>query len=585
MATTATRDFKTEMKAAIAKNDGALWARLKRESIEVEVDAKPLSELIHTPAPLIVGQREVPVSDEIKAQYPDADTKTVYETVAWSDKYWMLTDDFTRGPKWGVYDTANGKVAAVFIPKTAEVEIDNMVAETIERSGQFALPANILPYGQKPGRLFKSKQAPAVLADGSVAEVREVVEPVVDKDLFTLPNSALTSSRLGDIYDKLFAPNDWPMELALPALVTAASVVVPRMPRPEDGSMPLSDDPMTTLYTALIAPVNAGKSQLNDWAAKALGIYRELRGTYYYKLKSGSAEQFFKNLNKYETSFAGAVLVNPDEWSHLLGKASIKDSSFASNLTSMFYSRDNTITVGGQGGGKEISLRTAVSITGGIVQEDFGMVFGAESLGGLYDRLLFGLAPEGFKWSYRDYPDTVIPFEAKDWRPVPVRADGSVAEVIKHWNKANREWGRIVEVCTRVAMIFASLDGRKTITGRDLEALYPLAKYQMDIRSIYKPNAGLNHDALFANAAEDWINKHAHQWKPLRDLKRGVNAYEATLGPNVAERSLYALARAGRIELWISQVDRGGNLNAVPSDYGTKGRRPTGLVRRVRGEE
>lgn len=69
------------------------------------------------------------------------------------------------------------------------------------------------------------------------------------------------------------------------------------------------------------------------------------------------------------------------------------------------------------------------------------------------------------------------------------------------------------------------------------------------------------------------------------DGKKGINVYEATLGPNVAERSLYALARAGRIELWIDGRDRQGNEIPMPVDYQVKGRRPTGLVRRVRNDE
>jgi hypothetical protein len=334
----------------------------------------------------------------------------------------------------------------------------------------------------------------------------------------------------------------------------------------------------------LIAPVHSGKSQVIEWAAKVLGIFSELRGLNYYEIKTGSAEQLFKNLKKYEESFGSNVLINPDEWAHLLTKAGIPDASFPTILTSTFYRRNNVITVGGRGGGREIALNNrAWSFIGGIVEDDFSLVFGAQTLGGLYDRFLFGRAPEGFMWDYRDYPRKVVPFEKLDWKPVPVLIEPSVWEVTKSWNKQHPDWGRIVEVCTRVATIFASMDGRKIMTGADLEALEPLAQYQMDIRSIYKPNAGINPDAQYANAAEDWINTNGSQWRLLRDLKKGTHAYETKLGPSVVERSLLALARAGRIELWLNGVDRQGNQLPMPADY--TGKRPTGLVRRVKATE
>jgi hypothetical protein len=418
----------------------------------------------------------------------------------------------------------------------------------------------------------------AVLVGGAMPEVRDVVELEVQQAAFTLPIMAMTSTRLGDIWATIFEPNGWPMGMALPSLVTAASVIVPRMPRPDDGSILLRDDPMTTLYTAQIAPVHCGKTQVNEWGAKALGIWRESRGPGYYAVKTGSTEQLFKNLSKHAQILGQSVLINPDEWSHLLSKAGIKDASFPKILTSMFYSRQNTITVGGVGGGKEIFLDMAVSFTGGIVQDDFGTVFSAETLGGLYDRFLFGLAPEGFKWDYVPYPKPIVPFDLIGWAPVSVTVDPSVFEVTKHWNKLHPEWGRIVEVCTRVATIFASVDGRRVVTGKDLEALESLARYQMYIRSMFRPNAGTNPDAQFANAAEDWVNANASQWRAIRDLKKGVHNYEAKLGPNVAERSLLGLAKADRIELWL---DSNGS-NPLPSDYDNKGRRPKGLVRKVR---
>ncbi len=50
---------------------------------------------------------------------------------------------------------------------------------------------------------------------------------------------------------------------------------------------------------------------------------------------------------------------------------------------------------------------------------------------------------------------------------------------------------------------------------------------------------------MFANAAENWINKYAPDWTNISKLKNGVHTYEMKLGPNIAERALLSLAKGG----------------------------------------
>ena len=401
-------------------------------------------------------------------------------------------------------------------------------------------------------------------------EVREVVEPDTQPSPLVLPRSALTSSVFGDLYDQVFEPNDWPLELALPALATVGSVLVPQE---QKVAGQLIDYPMTSLYTALIAPIHSGKSQVIEWAAKSVGIFDEVRAPHYTQVKFGSAEQMWKYLFKHSagvsdtpTAFRRAVLVNPDEWAHVMAKAGIPDSTLASTLTTAFYNRRHTITLGGQGGGRDILIPFPFSIIGGIVEEDFDTVFDASSLGGLYDRFLFGLAPEGFKWSYRAFPYD-HPFFQTTAKPVAVTAHPSLFEVIADWNKKDHTLGRVVEVCARVATIFASADGRSTVTGADLEKLAPLGQYQKAIRGLYRPNPGMNPDAIYANVAMGWIQTHARQWRTLRDLQKGTNYHRRKLGPNVAFRSVQALARDHQIDIWVSSLEPSGQLNPLPADY------------------
>ena len=404
----------------------------------------------------------------------------------------------------------------------------------------------------------------------------------------TIPRECLASSYLGRLYDEVFAPNGWTLELALPALVTAASVLIPK-----PNGIQFSDL-KTSLYTALISPVHGGKSQVAEWAAKSLGIFHETRDQHYTQVKFGSAEQMWKFLSKHSDiakdskAFRDAVLINPDEWAHVMAKAGIPDASFSTTLTSAFYQRSHTVTLGGQGGGRNVEIPFSFSLIGGIVQDEFDSVFGAAALGGLYDRFLFGLAPEEFHWSYKPFPAD-HPFLKTKPTPVAPTAHPSLMEVIKAWNDRDRDLGRIVEVCVRVATVFAGIDGRKEVTGEDLEKLWSLALYQKAVRGIYKPNPGVNPDAVYANVALNWIHQHAQQWRTLRDLQKGTNYHRRKLGPNVAFRSVQSLAASGDVDMWVSKlVDKDGTMVENDIPFGYSGKRPRlggGLVRVARHVE
>ena len=97
-----------------------------------------------------------------------------------------------------------------------------------------------------------------------------------EKPLFTLPVSTIMASKvLGELYQQVFAPNDWPVELALPALVTAASALVPER---KTGQIMLQDN-FTHLYTALIGDMHVGKSQVIDWAVSRWAFTRTCAGS------------------------------------------------------------------------------------------------------------------------------------------------------------------------------------------------------------------------------------------------------------------------------------------------------------------
>jgi hypothetical protein len=450
------------------------------------------------------------------------------------------------------------------IPPLPESEL-----ETISRS--------IAGYDIQPvGKLEFQKSEPVQVQELELENVPVNPSEASANALDFLPVGTLASTRLQDIYMDYFEPYDWPLTLALPSLVTAGSVIVP-----QNGAM--LGDSMTNHFTALIANVGAGKSQIIQWACRALGIFEEPMGSHYITGKWGSAEQLLVSLVKKQATFTGkAVLVDPDEWSHLFAKAAIPEASFPSVLTTAFYRRNQVFTVGGTGGGREHNINLAMSFIGGIVEDEFDTVFGAASLGGLYDRFLFGRAPDKFQWQYQPCP---VP-DGKHWlgwglRPVTVNP--SVYEVTKQWGRENPALGmtRIPEVCVRIATIYGCLDGRPEITGKNLEPLKPLALYQLGLRKVFRPNPGANPDAVFANKALDWIQKYANEWTSIAKLKQSLWRVEQKLGPQVANRALIGLARSGRIQLWLSDATGYAGGANPPADY--HGPRPRiGLVRSVR---
>jgi hypothetical protein len=419
----------------------------------------------------------------------------------------------------------------------------------------------------------KTVQVPAE----SRIEVRDnsgVAEMTDSEMVSEMPQSALASTRLGDIYADLFEPNDWPLDLALPALVTAASVLVPRFIDPPDSTIIRGDDNVVSLYTALISKIGAGKSQVTEWAAKSLNIFNLPTSEHYAESKWGSAEQMFRFIKGRQSKFKNAVLLNPDELAHLFAKAGIPNASFATNLTTAFYRRRQNITIAK---GVELNFDLALSLIGGIVDEEFGTVMNSATIGGLYDRMLCGEAAPGFQWAHREYPRQ-LSNEPLDPLPIAVSSDGSVTEVERAWRKKDSGLGRIVEVCIRIAKIYASLDGRPVITGRDLEALQGLAMRQKTIRTLRQPNPGLVPDAIFSNAVEAWLKVHTKgEWVTVSALKEGVHGYEMKLGSGVAERALLSMSRGDRIDLWVPRDREGTDLPLPDGYYGRRPRR--GLVR------
>ena len=92
---------------------------------------------------------------------------------------------------------------------------------------------------------------------------------------------------------------------------------------------------------------------------------------------AGSAEGLMSMLDRAEGE---ARLVFPDELGHLLDKASIERASFPYVLNRSYYESAYDLTVAGR---KKIGVNCRLSLLGGIVENKFDDLFGAQTVGGL----------------------------------------------------------------------------------------------------------------------------------------------------------------------------------------------------------
>jgi hypothetical protein len=388
----------------------------------------------------------------------------------------------------------------------------------------------------------------------AVAEVSEP-EPfklasIEDVEVVGMPDEVVPDCRLGEIFRNRLSL-DFPIDYGWISLIHAAGVLVPQSPHA--GLISSDSENLTNFYTALVGPVNSGKTQASDWARKALGVVEGKPN--YFLVKAGSAETLFENMiKKQQAGVTGnQVFMDVDELSHLFKKIAIDGASFAPVLTIGFYKKIQTLLMAR---GKSVSLDCAMSWMGGIVTDRFEECFGSKTTGGLYDRFMFGLCPTGYSFSYRDFEGGP---EATD--PIPVTIDRSVYEVTKTWKKDHPELTREIELAVRFAKVIASFDGRSILTGKDMEgAPLVFALEQARIRTILQPNAGDNPDAAFANAILSYLKRKTKigEWIPTKKLKDGLNTYRENLGPNVMDRAITGLSRNGDIEIQKDTSKRNG---------------------------
>lgn len=327
----------------------------------------------------------------------------------------------------------------------------------------------------------------------------------------------------------------FPIAYAWPALLSAASVLVPKC-----GSR-------TNLYVGIVGPPGSGKSSAFDYAFELLG----LKEPTLQRLKAGSAE----GLSQYIGDVDGAArLFFPDELSHLLKKASIEGSTFPQFLNTMYYHDQQESTIAHQ---KLLKMKCRLSIAGGIPEEQFNEDFGAETTHGLYDRFMLSLCPTGFQYNYRPFdgepafnPSSFADEDAMTnapSRPVAVSVDPSVWRALDDWRSSGID-GRSVEAAVRAAVICAAFDTRGVLRAEALRPALALAKYQSRIRQMLTPNPGKNTGGILTSKIRTYLQNNAPsgEWIFERPMLKKIHAWD--FGAGAAEREMQALSMSGEIE-------------------------------------
>jgi hypothetical protein len=343
-------------------------------------------------------------------------------------------------------------------------------------------------------------------------------------------------SRLGEICLKRL--DKFPIAYAWPALVSAAGTMIP-LAQPDPGVV-MSGDQMTNFFTGLIGPVHSGKSQAISWANQVIGLYPKM----YSQVRAASSEALLKKLHNMHKrgELMKSLLIDLDEWQHLFDKAGIEHASFASFLQTAFYKRSQSVMLGG---GFEVEISCALTLIGGIVEDQFEECFGARSMGGLHDRFMFGLCPEGNNFLYR-------PFEgqSESISPIAIRIDKDVWEMVDGLRKANPLIGREAEIAVRVANVCAAFDGRPVLHAKDCEkSVSAFIAEQLKTRDLLRPNDGQTTDAIVSNAILEWLRRNAkvNEVVSERKLRNGIRRTLSRYGMGALKFATDNLARQGII--------------------------------------
>jgi DnaB-like helicase N terminal domain len=373
----------------------------------------------------------------------------------------------------------------------------------------------------------RDSEDPACIGTRAVQALNNIVEEFQEQGqhksvdvlkVADMPEGVL-DGRLGEICQQQLVGSGCPIAYAWPAILAVAGTLTP----------PTSV--RSNLYVTLVGPIGSSKSVTIHRALSVLGVKEPVLQ----KQMAGSAEGLAARLADANGS---PRLLFVDEVGHLMSKAKIDNASFPYILNVAYYSTEFDLTIAR---GKQIHFNCQLGFIGGVVQETFHHAFGSATIGGLHDRVVFGLCPYPFEFFYR-------PFEApiEEIQPSTIRVGSDVWEARDEWLKTIPGLtGRHAEHALRTAVIAASFSGKNELSAKDLVPARAFAEYQARVRGLLKPNPGQNPDAVCAFAIMATLEE-SNDWIDERALSRKIHADR--FGPTVFRRCLENLDFNGEIE-------------------------------------
>ena len=359
-------------------------------------------------------------------------------------------------------------------------------------------------------------QKKVVAIEKEAAKNKRIAES--NGDLTSIPDMPETvlDGVLGEICETyMLSGKRFPLAYAWPALLAVASVLAPRY-QPKQR---------LNLYSALVGSVGSGKSQAIEAAIQLLG----LEPPALLNLMAGSAEGLIR---KCKDAAGAARLFSPDELGHLLEKSKIENASFPYVLNRAFYHTQFDVSMSKK---EQSQFNAMLSIVGGLVTDRFEDLFGHTTTAGLYDRFLFGLFPDAFKFSYFPFEVAAKIFELSS---VGIAPDVWIEKEI--WLSENRELeSRVVEIAIRAATVCASFSGKTLLTARDLGPAHALAEYQQKVRNFLKPNEGENPEAKIGSKMMAYLQRLGGREVTKRKLFHDCGAERC--GLSIANRALKAM--------------------------------------------